>query len=79
MPSEFATWPSPEPAGPWAAQLLRPAERRLEEAAELLEQLGQYERADAARELAQEIRQDAREAERARQESAVIYSRQIAR
>ncbi len=66
MPTEFTTWPAPEPAGAWAAQLLRPAERRLEEAADMLEQLGQYDRADMARDLAQQIRQDARQAERSR-------------
>ncbi|HVU86634.1 MAG TPA: hypothetical protein VHD36_04900 [Pirellulales bacterium] len=45
---------------PGAEYLLRPAERHLEEAAALLEQAGQYERADMAREMAARIRQDAR-------------------
>ena len=40
------------PPAQWACDLLRPAERKLEEAAEMLEQLGEYERADAARDLA---------------------------
>ena len=55
--------PQGEMPNPWTVQLLRPAERRLEEAAEMLEEAGQYERADAARALAQEIRHDARKLE----------------
>jgi hypothetical protein len=48
----------------WACDLLRPAERKLEEAADLLEQLGEYGRADAARELARDVRAEARRHER---------------
>jgi hypothetical protein len=48
---------------PGAERMLRPAERHLEEAAAILEQAGQYDRADAARDLAARIRQDARRCE----------------
>ncbi len=63
-PAEFHDWPNSVAPSVWQAQLLRPAERKLEEAAELLEQLGQYDRADAAREMAAEIREDARQREK---------------
>ncbi|HEY4310764.1 MAG TPA: hypothetical protein VGN12_15040 [Pirellulales bacterium] len=61
--AEYKNWPAPETPNPWAAHLLRPAERHLAEAAELLEQAGQYDRADAVRELATQVRQDARKIE----------------
>ena len=60
---EPQTCPEAEMPNPWTVQLLRPAERRLEEAAQLLEEAGQYERADAARALAHDIRRDARRLE----------------
>jgi hypothetical protein len=52
-----------EPHYPPLGRLLRPAEHHLEEAATLLEQAGQYDRADAARDLAARIRQDVRKLE----------------
>jgi len=63
-PEEFNAWRVCEAANAWSNDRLRPAERKLEEAADLLEQVGQYERADAVRQLARKVRQDARECEK---------------
>jgi hypothetical protein len=62
--AECETWRGPIASGGSDVSLLRPAERKLEEAADLLEQLGQYDRADIARDLARQIREQARQLER---------------
>jgi hypothetical protein len=69
---EFEAWRGTADIDASAEGLLRSAERKLEEAAELLEQLGQYDRADVARDLAFQLRQQARECERQRR--AANYS-----
>ena len=55
--------PEDEMPNPWAVQLLRPAERHLEEAAQLLEEAGQYGGPMPPAPLAQDIRRDARKLE----------------
>jgi len=75
--TEYDRWPSAETFGDSNCHLLRPAEQALEEAAALLEELGQYERSDAARELARQVREQARQRERIAQ-PARIWSQTIA-
>ena len=70
-PAPLQGWRVSDEANGTELALLRPAERKLEEAAELLEQLGDYERADVARDLAFQMRQQARQLER-RQRSSVV-------
>jgi hypothetical protein len=77
---QYSQWPVPEAFPAAHSDQLRPAERKLEEAADLLEKVGQYERADAIRELARQVRQDARQCERQAQKAPVqIFSELYAR
>lgn len=77
---QYNQWPVPEAFPACHSDQLRPAEQKLEEAADLLEKIGQFERADAIRELASQVRQDARQCERQAQKAPVqIFSDLYAR